>query len=362
MEGPRSPDMAEFAQVLKFLDKELRPESAWSIEAEYPTALTKSNLHNMRIITDHDQVLSHAVLKPLIVRTPIAILKVGAIGSVVTNEQSRNQGLSKKILENCIEEAAKQDCDIAMLWTSLYDFYRKLDFELAGAETSVVIEENFTAPEASGLKFATGNQVSPEAIQRLYLQHSVTTTRSIEEIRKFLKIPQSSVHTAWDSSGNLVAYAIEGKGVDLTGYIHEWGGKVSSIMALLSYVRKQHTSAITIILPKHSSNLFEKLQKLQVTVNQGYLGMIKIINFDSLAGKIKRAARASGIADLVLEKRGNEFVFGLGPDLVIISDEKTMTQVLFGPMPEIESFEKQTAERLEKILPLPFWIWGWDSV
>jgi hypothetical protein len=321
----------------------------------------------MRIITEQKKVLSHAVLKPLIIKTPLCVLKVGAIGSVVTDETCRNQGLSRQIIENCLEEARKQDCDIAVLWTNLYDFYRKLNFELAGSEVSIVIEQEFAAPDSAGLKFVKGTQISAEAIHRLYSQHTVTSVRSIEDIRKFLRIPQTQVYTAWDNQGQLLAYAIEGKGIDLGGYIHEWGGKVSGLIALFSHIRQEKKKAFTVIMPRHSENLLNKLQSPEIsgsfTVNHGYLGMIKIVNYDGLFAKIKRAARSLGIADLVLEKRGiSEFVFGVGTELVVISEERTLTQVLFGPMPLIDLFSEKTWKTLEKILPLPLWIWGWDSI
>ena len=216
MEGPRSPREAELPQVLDFLNKKLRSEANWSIAAEYPTALTPNNLHNMRIIADDDKVLSHAVMKPLIIKSPHVIYKVGAIGSVVTDDQHRGQGLSTQVIQDCLKSASEQSCDIAILWTDLFDFYRRLGFELAGSEISFIIEENFEVP-AHTLRFSTDSKVSPDAIYRLYSQHSVNSVRTIEETRKFLSIPETKVYTAWEPNGQLAAYAIEGKGIDLGG-------------------------------------------------------------------------------------------------------------------------------------------------
>jgi GNAT superfamily N-acetyltransferase len=370
MEGPRPPVESEYPQVLDFLDDRLRPNTKWSIASEYPTALGLQNLNNIRIITDAERVLSHAVLKPLIVKTPNVIFKIGAIGSVVTDESHRNQGLSRMILENCLEEARRQDCDIALLWTNLYDFYRKLNFELGGSEVACTFNEEFSGEivgASSGLKFIKGHQISAEALYRLYSQHTVGSIRSVEDIRKFLAIPQTQLTTAWDNQGQLVAYAVEGKGIDLTGYVHEWGGRVAPLLALFSYLRKERQSPFTVILPQHSENLLRALEKLPVSINHGYLGMIKIVNFEGLAGKIRRAARNLGVADLILERQKRndgttETLFGLGKDIVAISDDKALIQVLFGPFPMIDSFEEQTKKTLAKLFPLPLWIWGWDSV
>ncbi len=361
MEGPRPPRETEYPQVLDFLRQELRPQSTWSLANEYPTALSLSNIHNIRIITEAEKVLSHAVLKPLIIRTPIAVFKVGAIGSVVTESNHRNLGLSRKILDECLNEARRQECDFAMLWTDLYEFYQKMDFELAGTEMSFVIENEFEVP-AHKLKFIQGAQVSAEAILRLYSQHSVTSVRTAEDVRKFLQIPKTVVYTAWDQTNQLVAYAVEGKGADLTGYIHEWGGSVSNLLALFSHIRKEKKQAFTVIAPSHSSNLIKNLQAVTDTCNQGYLGMIKLISHDQVFQKIKKAARSLGMNDFVLERRGNEFVMGLADDLIVISDEKDLVRILFGPRVDIPHVQPASQKKLDQILPLPMWVWGWDSV
>ena len=362
MDGPRAPKEAELPTILDFLNSNLRPGSTWSIANEYPTALTPSNIGNIRIITEGNRVLSHAVLKPLIIKTPAIIFKVGAIGSVVTDSERRGHGLSQQILKECLAEAYRQDCDVAVLWTNLYDFYRKLNFELAAYEESIVIDKEFTA-NTQGLRFLKGTNVSAEAIHRLYAQHTVGSVRNIEEIRKFLSIPNTLLYTAWDSQGQLAAYAVEGKGADLNGYIHEWGGSVSKLLALFSWIRREKKQAFTVILGQHSLNLISTLKAIPGTIhNEGYLGMIKLVREEQLFGKIKRAARSIGIADLVLDKSGDNYRIGIGNDVIQFPDEKDMVRLIFGPIPEIPNLKPETITALERVLPVNLWIWGWDSI
>lgn len=362
MEGPRIPQEGELSTVFTFLNQNLRPEANWSIANEYPTALSPANLGNIRIIKEGNQIVSHAVLKPLIIKSPTIIFKVGAIGSVVTDSNYRGQGLSTRILQECLTEAKKQDCDIAMLWTNLYDFYRKMNFELAGFEESVVIEQDFTVP-MHDLKFVKGTKVSPEAIYKLYSQHTVASVRSAEDIRKFLAIPNTTLYTAWDKNNQLVAYAVEGKGADLTGYIHEWGGNVSKVLALLSWIRKEKKTSFTIIMAQHSINLLTALRAIKGTVhNEGYLGMIKIVNEESLFTKIKKSANTVGIKDFVLQKTTSGYQVGVGTDVVTFTDEKDLVRILFGPIPEIPDLKPETMRSLERVLPAHLWIWGWDSI
>lgn len=366
MEGPRAPTERELPQVLEFLNMQLRPNASWSIANEYPTALAPSNLGNIRIITEGNEVLSHAVLKPLIIKSPTIIFKVAAIGSVVTNSNHRGQGLSLKILDECLSEAKKQDCDIAMLWTNLYDFYRKVNFELGGYEESIIIEQEFTASPTKTtmpLRFMKGTNISAESIHRLYNQHTVGTFRTVDEIRKYLMIPNTTLYTAWDIQGNLAAYAAEGKGADLTDYIHEWGGSVSKLLELMSWIRKEKKKPFTIILAQHSLNLLSALKNIKGTIhNEGYLGMIKIVNEESLFSKIRKASRTVGISDFVLEKQNEKYRIGIGQDLIEFNDEKDLVRILFGPLPEIPNLKSETIKTLQRFLPVPLWIWGWDSI
>lgn len=374
MEGPRAPEEKEFSSVVQFLDSQLRPQAGWSIAREYPTALSESNLGNIRIITDNEQVLSHAVMRPMIVKTPAGLFKVGGIGSVVTSENHRSQGLSTRTLESCLEAAHGQGCDFAILWTSLHDFYRRIGFELAGTEVSFVIDNEIdlsSEPKAAGLRFMDSTKVAPEAIHRLYSQHTVTSMRTVEDTRKYLQIPNTRLYTVWDMHGALKAYAVEGKGADLTGYIHEWGGSVPALMALLSNIykekRKGGATAFTLIAPRHAANLIRTLEDKGFRATYGCLGMIKILNWQNLFGKIHRQARGLGIDDLVFERQGSRFVFGLKEHRYATESELDIVKLVFGPQKLSEllpphQLPLEARQTFEKLLPLSMWIWGWDSV
>ena len=145
------------------------------------------------------------------------------------------------------------------------------------SEVSLVVENEFNPPQPE-LKIIKGPQVSAEAILRIYNQHSVNSVRTTEEIRRILQIPNYQIYTAWDFTQQLVAYAVEGKGADLGGYVHEWGGQVPAILTLISQIRKEKQHPITILSPSTAQNFIRKLSSLtRVTRNDGFLGMIKII-------------------------------------------------------------------------------------
>lgn len=364
MEGPRAPAPQEYSEVVDFLDSSLRPNAEWSIVSEYPTAFTQQNLNNIRIIKDGNDVLSHAVIKPAIIKTPIAIYKAAAIGSVVTNSHFRNQGLSRQIIDDCLAEALRQDCDFAVLWTNLYEFYRKFGFELAGSELSIVVDKDLPVTPAA-LVFRETSSIDPAAIHKLYTRHTVSTVRTLEEIKQYLKIPNARVYSAWDQSGNIQAYAIEGKGADLDSYIHEWGGGVNELMHLVNYIRSRQNRTLTIIAPAHAVTLVQKLRSAECLIHEGYLGMIKLLNTTSLFSKIVRHVKNDyGLQNFVLEKSGDEFHVGTTNSMLKTTSEHDMVRLLFGPgrPSELFKFEPKSVDILNQVFPLRLWFWGWDSI
>lgn len=363
MQGPRSPEAHELSKLVEFLNNNLRENNSWPITSEYPTAISANNIHNMSIITEDEKIISHAVLKTLIVKTPHAIFKVGAIGSVVTAPEYREQGHSRKNIENCIKLAHKQECDLVILWTDQFDYYRKFGFELAGYDYSYVMDQALPIQDKT-LRFMTGNNVAPEALQKAYSMHTVQAIRNTEDFRQFLKIPNSNLYTAWSPENKLMAYAVEGKGADLVNYVHEWGGQVDALADLLKHIYSLKQSPLTIMVPQHSQNLHRKLDSLNVFKHVGYLGMMKLINVDQLLTKVKKAFRAEGCENIVLEKQGSAFLLGFGTDLYTLTNEADLLQLLFGPLTSdnLSFMTAEAQEKIGKLLPLPLWIWGWDSI
>ena len=364
MKGPRSPDNLEYPKVLSFLDENLRSDVKWSISDEYPTAINPKNQHNIRIITDEENVLSHAVWRPLLVQTKMGLYKVAMIGSVVTNETHRNQGLSRKIIEDCVTQAEAHGCDFAILWTDKYDFYRKLGFELAGTEYCGSVDRELQNAQ-EGLRIVEGAQIAPEALLKVYQKHTVHSLRNLEEIRSYLQIPNSRIYTAWSANNTLEAYAVEGKGKDLDAHIHEWGGNVKAIFTLINHIRTKQNRNIQIMIPEHSSNLRTHLEEQGVPCHKGFLGMIKLLNHSTLFSKVLRHARAGlNHHDFHLHKNGDEFHFGVNGKNFTTDKEVDIAHLIFGPLKpsEIYGFDKATAQILDQIFPLPMWIWGWDSI
>ena len=302
-------------------------------------------------------------MKPFLVKSLAGVLKVAGIGSVVTATDHRGQGFSGQILNSCLEAARKDVCDFAILWTDLFDFYRKLGFELAGSEISLILEKPLTP--TVNVRVVEGAQIEASALLRLYGQHPCGGLRNEEDVRRHLKIPQSRVYTAWDQNNQMKAYAVEGKGADLQGYIHEWGGDVPSVVALIAHMQRKNTATPLVILtPPSAENLRRTLINQGAREYQGILGMIKILSPVSLYGKVLRYARSIGFEDLILEEQSGVTVFGLGSETYRTDNPSDVVRLIFGPQKPstLHSFDPETSKALDQIFPIPFWLWGWDSI
>lgn len=364
MEEPRAPKDWEFAQLVRFLDEQLRPNEDWSITSEYPIAFSLPNRKNIRIIAEEEKIISHAVMKYLMIKTPFGIFKVAGIGSVVTDPNHRNKGLSTKVLEACVQAAKEENCDLAILWTEIFGFYQKMGFELAGRENSFILNKDIT-PNNLDLKCVENNQVDPIALRKLYDSHTVATIRSAEDIKKFLQIPNTKLYTAWDQNNNLKAFAVEGRGADLTNYIHEWAGGTQELLALFSHIQAKYENGVVIISPEHSQNLNSQLKSHNLKHHQGNLGMIKITNLNHVMFKLQRYARAIGIDNFIIaQDKDQSIIIGTKKHQYRLKDEAALTRLLFTPgvSKEIKNIDKETKEIFNQILPIPIWVWGWDSV
>lgn len=350
----------EVQSLLNFLTQQLRPQVNWSIDSEYPQVFQERNRHNLKLIEVNGQPVTHAALRPIILQTPQLMLKVGAIGSVVTDPQFRGHGYSRQVIQECLEQAQRQDCDFAILWSDLHDFYRKLGFELAGFEEYFLIQKPLPV-NTSLLRFMQSNQVDPEAILRLYNKHTIHSYRTADEIRQFLKIPNTKLYTAWSDQNQLMAYAVEGKGADLTGFIHEWGGQIEEICQLINYVLEQKKQPFTMLLGPHNVNLMTRLQRFGISGQQGYLGLIKLLNTLSFGKKVQKLARQQKLNFELLQLESGQYQITFEGQRLYFKNESELVRIFFGPLPRLD-LNPENEQKWQRFLPLSTWIWGWDSI
>ena len=93
---------------------------------------------------------------------------------------------------------------------------------------------------------------------------------------------------------------------------------------------------------------------------------LKLVRPERFLKKLQAYAVSVGIPQFMCRCEGDKYTVGIGVDTAECCDEKEVVKLLFGPNIEDSDvffrFQNQTKDKLKKLLPLKFWIWGWDSI
>ncbi len=187
---------------------------------------------------------------------------VALIGAVVTDPLYRGQGLASQLVERLRDWAAQQGAWAVFLWGSDPAFYARLGFEHKGSQVQIPLAslEEKAAPFAADLRssqewvFHEGWSAS---LGELLLQARQEGLRLQEADLKWVAAHQG-IQWHWAASSKApktaVAYAAYGKGIDLQGFVHEWGGDPQAILGLLQKITALNPGALLLTNPV----LFEK--------------------------------------------------------------------------------------------------------
>jgi GNAT superfamily N-acetyltransferase len=164
-------------------------------------------------------------------------LKVGVIGAVATQSHFRGQGLATQLITSLTQSAQKQGAKLAVLWSAERDFYGRLGFEPCGLQARAVLDDLVLIPPAEKtLKEAVYEGWTPPLF-------SLIQKRECGLLLEETDRPWYEGHqnVRWFFTGtpeNPTAYAAVGRGIDLKGHIHEWGGAPQSLIQILAYLKR----------------------------------------------------------------------------------------------------------------------------
>ena len=361
----KSPNNSNLPNVISFLNKHLRSKVDWSVNNEYPVAVSNYNLNNIKFIEDAGSIVSHALLKYLMIKTPVGLFKVAIVGSVVTDKDHQKKGLANKLITELLAKAQKDNCDICLLWSDLDTFYNKLGFELAGSEEHLSIQKpNGQLTINNELRFSDAKNIDPKLILKLFSEHQIGSVRSEKEIASYLKIPNSKVFTLWNDKNNLLAYAIKGRGMDLPNVIHEWGGNVPNLLQLFSHIsHSKEVNDFQLITSSTATNLINKIKDNFVCSHDSRtLGYIKILNMQNIHYKILRWARLQGEHHFQTFSQNNKIYLRYKSKNYQLPNNNALTRLVWGPITQdlIEHLDPDLQRALLAVFPLPIWVWGWD--
>ncbi len=332
-----------------------------SVEREYPLVFGENAPG--RVVTleknaDGEGVLSVCAILVRDLVMPGAKLRVGLIGSVVTDPAARGRGLASRVLARAEAALAAEDCLFALLWADDERFYVKRGWCAVGTEVDwlVPFELAGALPSTSDVREARAEDL--EALHALYESHPTRVLRSCEETRALLRVPDMRVLVR-ERAGRPVAYTCEGRGRDFRGVVHEWAGEPADVLSLVHAHLEVLGHDLVLIAPPSTHALARSLGALGCPFLDGVLGMAKLLRPDLAALHIGRLViDAPSVGDLgaTLHIQGPRSRVSLTPleTLAVLlgaRGERTATAAL----------EASTGLDLPD-LPLAPFLWGLDSI
>lgn len=179
------------------------------------------------------------------------------LGAVATAEEARGKGYAKKRIAEAIARARAEKCAAIFLWGSEAKLYGEFGFAYAGKQCRGFLAESeardggaaVDTDKDAGLDVRVGYHPSvfemmKRAPDRIRLSDSdngwVSAHRNVEW------------RVAFDRArGDAVAYAAFGKGIDLGGFVHDFGGDPAALCAIFAHVSLSHPEARILFHPRH---------------------------------------------------------------------------------------------------------------
>jgi len=262
------PTPAEHAEFLALVDAEIRPHRAkthaWD---DFPLILHADNRSSVLIARGDDGRLAGGIAS--LTReftTNYGNIKVAGIGSVVTRDEHRGQGISRTLQNALLDRLRGQGVPLAVLWTDKPEIYAGRGFVPAGWEFHLDLGparfEALDVPPGTVRPFGPGDV---DMVVRLYELHPYRTLRNPADYPLLYNMPGTK-GMVWEQEdlpgrGARTGVVFCGKGADFPDYVTEWGGHPDCVIPLLAWVRELGL-ATRLLVPAGEEPLVEKLVQL----------------------------------------------------------------------------------------------------
>ncbi|MBK7878627.1 MAG: GNAT family N-acetyltransferase [Planctomycetes bacterium] len=339
-----------------------------SIAAEYPTLFGPLPTGELVTLEHEGDLRAACAIQARDLVAGPARVRVGLIGSVVTDPAYHNQGFGTRLLEKAQEALRDLGCSFALLWADERGFYARRGWTEISCERDFIVTPDLALdlPESTGCRPLEEGDV--ERVHALYRTHERRAERTPEETRALLGCPAMSV-LVHETDGVVDAYACLGRGRDLPNVIHEWGGAADGVLRLVRAHVERRTAArvedeLYVMAPGVHGEVQGRLALAGVPSAYGVLGMGKVLDAGLLAGIVANLLGEPGtVRSRVTGPAGDEVEFR-GPRGVALVSTADLIAIALAPRGE-RGAARELAARVggdASSLPLNPFVWGLDSI
>lgn len=366
--------------VVSFVSKAFGYEPGKVVAEDFPLIFNKENIGHLFVKkNDTGALLSHAGTFLTRLRVEGIEVSVGAIGGVATDKSVQGQGHATDLVKRCCDDLAQQGAALAFLWTGSHDFYRNLGFELVGRQWTLHLPYSQRSHLVGDLEWqscpynieANREKVISDGLALLH-KYPLGVVRSAKQHRELISIAGAKVFSASDTStGELLAYLVVNKGLDLANHIHEWAGAGDALRFLTRKALEDSGVDLHLLTPQFTPNEVSwiyDIEKRGFKTEAGQMAMVKLLNFSSIQDLVAKRLEAMRLAPGTIEikKQQSSYLLQWGSARAneLTLSESDLLIVLFGPGLPSQQLNQDIPEihLLDAVFPLRLWWWGLDSV
>lgn len=216
------------APYLAQLDRWLLPTSQFGVLETWPLLYDARGTGRFYLVCEGEQVLGHCATFVTTAKCGDTCHPIAMLGSVATAPQRRGEGIASTALH-----AALQDLDAqvacTLLWAEQPNLYARCGFRPGPRETLLTMARR-PHPDTTGCRFAQPTDYA--ALHALHACKPQRIERNLDTMTRLLATPGMRTLVR-ERQGRITAYACCGKGADLQGAWHEFGGSDAEVAALL---------------------------------------------------------------------------------------------------------------------------------
>ena len=263
LRATRHDDISELGQLLDGVFRRSKGITDQSQLTDFPLVFSPANYSNSRVIVEDARIVSHAALWPRELIVGELRLKAAVIVSVATLPDYRMRGHAATLMRDLQDTLSADGFDLAILWTSVPDFYRKLGWEITNPR-GVIATVDAGSLSISGEQSYEVEQFDParhlDDVIAIHDQECVRFARDRDVALQLLTLPKIRVWVAIQN-GSVAAYLAHATACNKRGLI-EYGGDPDGVIELVGHVAASADAALEWMLFHSSPDLIRWAERI----------------------------------------------------------------------------------------------------
>lgn len=176
------------------------------------------------------RLVASACIRKALLKIEGRNVPVALLGGVATDPAYRGKGLASQAVSLAMKWQEAGDAVAFFLWGSEHSLYARLGFDLYGRQLRAELRSVIT-PGAAGGALQVQEGWTPALLEKMQRRSSGLSL--VDHDRSWIEA-HKNVRWFWTGPDNdPSAWAALGRGIDLPGIIHEWGGEKESLTQLI---------------------------------------------------------------------------------------------------------------------------------